>query len=426
MSSAKNNTLISQKPGKSLRKELEKYAYLRKERHYSENISDKVKPVKSSTLSHEIFPPPFSKEVSKSTALFLDEEIAGETQTIDYSLSEEFAKTRKNKNYLFYPVVFGFIIALSLFTYILTQDIQERNRSVEVEIKEFQDLTLADVINQARENQKKLGSLKAELQESQRNLQERLQRIEAEAQQRIALIKARDLSPEEKRKQIAAIQNQYSGRVQNLKSEYEQRIRQKEQEISSIRNRLEQQQQKMETKFARERENILAQKERLHEREMDRLRQSYENRIEKIREQNEKQIRELKEHQKALINQLQENFQKEIAQIKKQNQEFLTFLNEKQRILEKYRYGLTQYTRSRMETGYILDGRNPDKIILILNENYPVQRGDKAVILDNDGNKIALIEITPRENYTEGQILDYYLKKDIEPFFPILIQLKQE
>jgi len=92
-----------------------------------------------------------SKEIVSLAGKFLPEEIVNsDGRTEIYSLEEEYAKTRKNKNWFVIFTVVGFILFISLITYLIYNYSTDKDRNIEVNITEFDDLRLKEILNSTR------------------------------------------------------------------------------------------------------------------------------------------------------------------------------------------------------------------------------------------------------------------------------------
>lgn len=94
---------------------------------------------------------------------FLPEEIRDVDGHVEvYSLEDEFSKTKKNKNYKLYFFIIIFISAILGFAYLFTDFVSRKDRDVPLDIKEFEDLRLKEVLQSTRfyENRIEMISMK--------------------------------------------------------------------------------------------------------------------------------------------------------------------------------------------------------------------------------------------------------------------------
>ncbi|HPS58957.1 MAG TPA: hypothetical protein PK514_12700 [Spirochaetota bacterium] len=94
------------------------------------------------------------KQITKELALgsrFLPEEIANiDGGSEVYSLEDEFGKTRKNKNWLVFLIVFLFVAVIVSLTVFVTWYSREKDKKIDVSIQDFEDLRLKEALNSAR------------------------------------------------------------------------------------------------------------------------------------------------------------------------------------------------------------------------------------------------------------------------------------
>lgn len=100
------------------------------------------------------------KDLVPLGAKFLPEEIANiDGKAEIYSLEEEYAKTRKNKNWLVLLIILIFIGLIAALTVFVTYYSSARDSNIEVSISEFDDLRLKEILNSSRlsENNLQIG-----------------------------------------------------------------------------------------------------------------------------------------------------------------------------------------------------------------------------------------------------------------------------
>ena len=95
------------------------------------------------------------KQVKKDLALigskFLPEEISNiDGRAEVYSLEDEYAKTKKNKNWLVLFIVLIFIGLIAGLTVFVTYYSEKKDSNIEVSISEFDDLRLKEILNSSR------------------------------------------------------------------------------------------------------------------------------------------------------------------------------------------------------------------------------------------------------------------------------------
>ena len=90
------------------------------------------------------------KQVTKKSSNFLPEEIKDlEGKGEVYSLENEYAKTKKNRNYKLYLFILSFIAAVVFLTMLFTDYLKRETENYSVNINEFQDLRLKEALKSA-------------------------------------------------------------------------------------------------------------------------------------------------------------------------------------------------------------------------------------------------------------------------------------
>ncbi|MBU3917680.1 hypothetical protein KKA14_19305 [bacterium] len=152
-----------------------------------------------------------------------------------YSLEEEFAKTKKNSNYLLYFGIFLF------FTFVIgsaigfTVFIQSQNKNVEIKISEFEDLRLKEVIDSARSHENNLDLLLIRLEVLKtEHKQKVLEAIKIHQQARINIL-SKDLTEKDIDHEFAIIRKEELKSIALIDNKYEAKILEKEKEIADTK-----------------------------------------------------------------------------------------------------------------------------------------------------------------------------------------------
>ncbi len=91
------------------------------------------------------------KDLVPFGAKFLPEEIANiDGRAEIYSLEDEYAKTRKNRNWMVFIIVLAFIGLIAALTIFVTYYSKNKDSNIEVSISEFEDLRLKEILNSSR------------------------------------------------------------------------------------------------------------------------------------------------------------------------------------------------------------------------------------------------------------------------------------
>lgn len=152
--------------------------------------------------------------------VFFDQEFAlRQAKPELYSLEQEFAATKKQKNLLFYLSILLFVTALGLGTLVVTRKIEKNADKVTVDISEFKALNLTDLLNKVS---KRRDSLQAALQ--------RVKDLRVEMARELKRIEDRFSALKDRARVESASRADLAGRINRLNA-------QKQQQVSRVINR---------------------------------------------------------------------------------------------------------------------------------------------------------------------------------------------
>jgi uncharacterized phage infection (PIP) family protein YhgE len=177
------------------------------------------------------------KEVS-SKEFFLQNSLVEYEKPNIYSLEEEFAKAKKNRDIKPYLVFSGFILLLILFTVLTTNYLEDKSKQINIDIADFEDLRLKETLNAAKEQQqeltrktkelditakeltnknKKLDNQEGEIRKLRASFTGEVQKIKAELQQQADLKNADKQAlqrlKEKERQQLQQVKNNYEAQI---------------------------------------------------------------------------------------------------------------------------------------------------------------------------------------------------------------------
>lgn len=390
---------------------------------------------------------------SLTTASFLPEEIPDpEGKKPIYSLTEEFAKSKKNRSWFLYGMVGLFMTGLVAVTIILTTIVQDQNKVFSVDIKDFEDINLSELLDRSKQYEEHLSKAKGEL-----------DRLTDEYQRRLKYTKGANA----KAKLIA--------RYQKLIQEKETEIKTIQGQVSSYDKRLKEVEKKA--------EGIVNNYQRLHRYRMQRQKQYYENAIQRlilkynpyfqsIKVRNalrgdkarELKVPELNEYQALLAREGIQNKEDYESLVKKIEDYFILqermnkipyrnsvspalqrmgFLSRtivssydtlslkmyqsianKNIQLNHFQYAFDHLLQARQEAGYIVDPRNSNAIRVYVSRRFPISNGDTGFVFRSDDLSIGKIEFYSSPYGLMAKLISLEGGRQMEPFDKILIKIK--
>lgn len=212
-----------------------------------------------------------------------------------YSLEAEFAKTKKNRDFLFYLVFVGFIIFLLGSTVGIANFLEAKSKQVNIDISDFEDLRLKETLTAAAEVENELNQRTFELNSLQANYQTEVNKLQQEIQKRANNPQTAD------KKELQKLLQQEKKRLETLQKQYDKQITQKQAEVSKLQ---EQALKKGLTNkdFQRYYQLETERQEKDYEDKLTELRSSYESKLNDLKkssttavEDRDKQIRSLEE-----------------------------------------------------------------------------------------------------------------------------------
>lgn len=260
------------------------------------------------------------KELSDSKAIFLKDDAVRYGGVETYDLEKEFAKTKKNKSPFIWITIMLFVAVFAAAAVLVTLYIQNRAKNSSVDIDEFADVNLKDVLDKAKQYEDQLDRAERELRDIRSEMNSKIEILQRDAERDIELIQARNLRQAEENRQIAEVRAREEAGISAVRSEYDGRIILKEEEIAAIREKISQYDTQM-VEQARAQEEILNNQRKKFELEMEETVRYYEEKIDELENRQEETVSSLKNHQDKYVDQLEKNHAQEIAALKRQQAE---------------------------------------------------------------------------------------------------------
>lgn len=175
-----------------------------------------------------------------SSSEFLPEEIRDtETQVTEYSIEKEFARTKKNRSLGLIFFMIGFIAAALAATIIGSALMQQKNRQVEVKVDDFQDLRLKDLLDKAQQNEERLDQLRTELTDLRLEKEKAILAIQNEYRVKREKVIAANLSSDATDQRIQTLKRSENREIAEVRTEYNGKIEDKKKEIEELEKKLD-------------------------------------------------------------------------------------------------------------------------------------------------------------------------------------------
>lgn len=235
-----------------------------------------------------------------------------------YDLGREFAKTKKNRSPLVPILVIGMIVLFAAGAIGVTAYINQTQGNIEVNIGDFEDVNLRDLLDQARQLEQELEDARRRLAALEAERDNRILTVQNSAEREVNLLRARNLAQAELQSQAAEIRANADEQIAAVRAEYEDRIAAVEAEIEEIQGRIAEYDARQ-LEQAREQERILDNQVRLHEIELETQARGYEERIEILTADYEARIAELETFANNLEDNLRAAHADELAALRAQH-----------------------------------------------------------------------------------------------------------
>ncbi len=251
-----------------------------------------------------------------------------------YDLEKEFSATKKNRNYLVIVTILIFLIVFVGTAYAVTRYIQESGRIVPIEIKDFEDVNLKDILDIAKNYEQSLSKARKELKELNDGLALSIDEEKGKTERETQIIRESGRSDDEKRSALASVRRKERNNIAALEIKYGKQIEAKEKEISEIEKAIASYDATV-LEQAREQEELLNNQRKMADLEMAETVGNYENRISEMEKRYDSEITSLKRDNQRLVSVLKKRYSNELdAQFKKYNpvfekEKYLKILSEK-------------------------------------------------------------------------------------------------
>ncbi len=370
-----------------------------------------------------------NRYLTESKSAFLPEVIEDKDEKpVTYSLSDEFAKTKRNRTPFIYLAILAFIGALVTGTLLLTGFIQKKFRDSTVAITAFEDLRLIEILDKSKKMEGDLNRAREELKNLRTAMDE-------------AMLQAK--SPGAKK----AVEMRYRARMQKKQKE----VRELQKQIDSYDARLQENIKKA--------EDMVSNYRKLHRMELDRQRDKYEARMRDLvlkynpwfTEKDLKRVlgapdpaknptltdggyagvKKYEKDYELLMKRMQKiPYRNSVSPaLDKMESNYTAIRNHHEALwiaFKKYRHAFDFLSRTQPESGYIVDPRDKNNMYVYLKSPRSVKEGTEGLVFRQDDELIGKISFFTVPDGIRARVIELKEKKTIQPFDKILIRVTQE
>jgi hypothetical protein len=443
-----------------------------------------------------------SQVVNQAKSSFLKGEVVDSTrEVIEYSLDKEFSKSKKNRRVLIVWSIVIFLVLMAGAAFFTVYMIQQKQTNVQVDIAEFEDLKLTELLKSASTDKSRITFLEQDIKQLVFQKNQEIDQIKSQTEQLIQIAQQKGLSKAEENAEVAMLQKQGSAKVSSVGQKYDSKIAMKKEEVSDLKKSL---QEKGESGDASQNTGAYSEYEKIFEIRLEKTKEYYDSKIKELNKQHLKDIAQMQKLNQELIKVLilkynpyiKDDAVKSLIAVKyapvggtlgeynallgKENimskadfdamklknanfssiftrvysipytnsvpyalagikyfhdsalkdydvlwQKAIKTVEKKNKLIDTYEYAFEYYTKLGRETGYILDPRDPKKMVVYINKAYLIKKGDTAIVFRNDDEYIGKIKLDPQADAVIAEVLELAEGEKILPLDRILINIKQ-
>ena len=217
-----------------------------------------------------------------------------------YNLEAEFSKTRHNRNPLSFLVVAGFIVVSIGLAVFITLFVQNQNRKIAVDIGDFQNINLRDLLSTARKSQDDLNKAQQTLQDTRDELAAKALALRNDTAGKISVVDAKGLPQADHDTEVAALQAQQASGLAALNAKYAPILKAQQADVNAAQKKIDEYDQKQ-LDTAKKQAEILNNQQKLHELQLTQTKSYYEAKLKEQSVQYQQDIADLKTAQQNVV-----------------------------------------------------------------------------------------------------------------------------
>lgn len=251
--------------------------------------------------------------VERSKLVFLREIVSEfRRKQQQYDVEVEFAKTKKNRSWFVPLTIIGLIAAFTIVVIGVTRYIQNNSRDITIDIDDFADVNLREVLDEAQRLQNELDAAVRELEQVISERDRRITAIERDRDQAISLLSNAALTAAQRNAQTNQINSTAATDIEVVTGEAAVQIAELEQRIAELQAAIDQYDTRQ-LEQARAQAEILNNERELFELQLQDTVDRYESEIATLTERYETEIAGLERFQAEFEQTLRARHQREIA-----------------------------------------------------------------------------------------------------------------
>ena len=209
--------------------------------------------------------------VERSKKTFLKGELVNvDDKAIVYNLGDEFAKTKKNKNLRVYIYSSIFIVALIIVAFIITAYIQYQGRSLTINIGDFEDVKLTELLDTVKQNENKMDNIKKQQSDLKIKMQNEIQAIHDKYTQKKQELYKQNYSAKKQAQFLNGLKVSEDQEINALQMKYRNQLSTKQAELNQAQSDIDKYDRKLQQTMDKA-EEMVNNFKRLHKLKMEEL-----------------------------------------------------------------------------------------------------------------------------------------------------------
>jgi hypothetical protein len=229
-----------------------------------------------------------SDSLEQTKAAFLPQSFKDpEKKPEQYLLEDEYAKAKKNRQIFLYFFVASFIALIIISAVIIISVIQSRSKKIELNIRDFEDVKLKELIDSSKKGENQIDQLRRQIIGLDRDYQDELEKIGREFDSKKDGIQMMDLSESERAGKTASLAGEESKKKAKTESEYKAKRKKIEDQIAAEQKAMQEKgaSAKTEKSFG----DIFGGEDKLFKIQMDKVSDRYDQKIAEEKERTRKE-----------------------------------------------------------------------------------------------------------------------------------------
>ncbi|MGL4370810.1 MAG: hypothetical protein ACRCUT_14225 [Spirochaetota bacterium] len=215
-----------------------------------------------------------------------------EAKPHQYDLENEYERSKKNKPYFLYVFVAAFIALILISSIIIIVVIQNKSRKIELNIRDFEDVKIKELIDSSKKSETEIDQLRRDLTEIDNNYNDKIDRIGQEFDRLSVSLSMSEISDGERAAKLKAAEAERDAKLKKAGDGYNADRKVKTSQIAAKQRRINEGGSAA-VSAKKSYGNIFGGENRLFKMQIDKVSNEYEDRLRKDKEQTRKDKEDL-------------------------------------------------------------------------------------------------------------------------------------